>query len=164
MKKILLILLFLAASRVTFAQQKLVLTAAASSCTASNASCLVTSVDPTQGGATFTITANASGNTIQFEASGDGGTTWVAFSVTPSNSSTSVTSTTSTGTWQGNIAGYTNIRMRMSTLVSGTTTVSAIQSTASARGGSGSGGGGGGGGTSSSLSTAYTFYPATLSA
>lgn len=145
MRKIGFILaLILSMAGLARAQQNRVLTAASATCT--TASCLTATVDPTQGGATFTITANASGNTISFEASGDGGKTIVAISATPSNSSTSVTSTTGTGTWQVNTAGYTNIYLIMTNLVSGTTTVSIIQSTASARGGSGGGGGGSGSG------------------
>lgn len=137
MKRYLLFILLLACSTALRAQQKAALSAASSSCTAT--SCISVSVDPTQGGTTFTVTANASGNTIQFEASGDGGTSWVALNATPSNSTTAATSTSSTGVWQANVAGYTNIRMRMSTLVGGTTTVSMIQSTASARAGGGGG-------------------------
>jgi hypothetical protein len=129
--------LILCISSLARAQQKAVLTAAAASCAASNASCLIYGVDQSAGAATFTVSANASGNTLQFEASGDNGTTWVALSVTPSNSSTTVTSTTSTGTWQANVAGYTQARIRMSTLVGGTSTVSIITSIASARGGGG---------------------------
>jgi hypothetical protein len=115
------------------------LSAAASTCTATGTVCLIVPVDVNQGGAAFTVSTNASANTIQFEASGDGGGTWVALNVTPSNSTTAVTSTTSTGTWQANVAGYTHVRMRMSTLVSGTNLVSITQSTASARAGGGGG-------------------------
>ena len=119
------------------------LTAAASTCTAGV--CLVANLRPDVGGATFTINANAGGNTIQFEASGDGGSTWVALSVTPSNSTTTVTSSTSTGVWQANLAGYTNARIRMSTQTSGNTAVNIYPSTASAR----TSGGGAGGGVAS---------------
>ncbi len=142
------------------AQQKKVLTAASGTCTTT--SCLTVTVDPTQGGATLTISANASANTIQFEASGDGGTTVVAISATPSNSSTAVTSTTSTGTWQINTSGYTNLYLRMSSLVSGTTTVSIVQGTPSARGGSG-GGGGGITGTGASPQVAFWTSPTAIS-
>jgi hypothetical protein len=141
MRKLIVLSMILAMCSVAKAQQKQALSAASASCTAT--SCLGVTVDQTQGGATFTITANASGNTIVFEASGDGGTTRVALNVTPSNSTTAVTSTTGTGTWQANTAGYTNVYMRMSNLVGGTTTVSIIQSTASARAGGGGGGGSG---------------------
>jgi hypothetical protein len=141
MKRIALFLMFLCLPSLARAQQKKALSAASATCTTT--SCLSVTVDQTQGGATFTISANPSGNAIQFEASGDGGSTVVAISATPSNSSTSATSTASTGTWQVNTSGYTNLYLRMSTLVGGTTTVSIIQGTPSARGGSGGGGGAG---------------------
>lgn len=136
-----LFLLFLVLCFASFAraQQKWTLSAAATTCTTSNTSCLIYLVDAASGGATFTVGANASGNTIQFEATGDGGATWVALNATPSNSTTAATSTTSTGTWQANVAGYTAVRLRMSTLVSGTATVSIITSIASARAGGGGG-------------------------
>lgn len=128
------------------AQQKLALSASSTDCSTAG-SCLsinlITS-GPTKGnvavgGSTITVGANASSNTLQFEASGDGGTTWVALNATPSNSTTAATSTTSTGVWQANLTGYTNVRVRMSTLSGGTSTVSIVTSTASAK----SGGGGG---------------------
>lgn len=138
MRKALLILaLIFGMTGLAQAQQKQSLSAAAASCTTSNTSCLIYQVDPSSGGATFTVGANASGNTLQFEATGDGGTTWVALNATPSNSTTAATSTTSTGTWQANVAAYTGVRIRMSTLVSGTSTVSIITSLASARAGGG---------------------------
>src|SRR5476651_296938 len=98
------------------AQQKLALTAAGSDCTTAGA-CL--SVGLSEFGAngqvmqrfgaiTITVGANASGNTLQFELSADGGSTWVSINATPSNSATPATSTTSTGVWQANVAGYTN--------------------------------------------------------
>lgn len=125
------------------AQNTATLTAATASCTFTSAGCLVTSISQTYGGATFTVTANAGGNTIQFEASGDGATTWVPLNVFPSNSTTAATFTTSTGTWQVNVAAYTHIRMRMSTQAGGNTTVQINLSNVSARPG-GSGGGGDG--------------------
>ena len=115
-------------------------------CTTANA-CLILNVAINTGGATFGITANASGNTIQFEATADNGASWVALSVTPSNSTTTVTSSNGTGAWQANVAGFTAIRMRMSTLVSGSTTANMNPSTASARAG------GGGGGVSGTMPT-----------
>jgi len=139
---VLTILCFYAAC--AHAQQNQVLSVAGATCTTTGTTCLINTVDPSAGGVTFTVTANASGNTLVFEASGDGGKTWVAFNATPSNSSTPASSTTSTGTWQSNVAAYTNVRIRMLTLVSGTSTVSILFSIASARAG---GGGGGGGGT-----------------
>lgn len=144
-KALLILVLIFGIAGLARTQQNRVLSAASATCTAT--SCLTVTVDPTQGGATLTVTSNASGNTIQFEASGDGGATVVSISATPSNSSTSATSTTGTGVWQVNTSGYTNIYMRMSTLAGGTTTVSIVQGTPSARGGSGGGGGGDGGST-----------------
>ena len=135
------------------------LSAAGSTCAVTNA-CLILPIKANVGGVTFTASANASSNTLQFEATADG-TTWVALNATPSNSTTAATSTTSTGTWQANPAGYIQVRIRMSTLVSGTATVTISTSTASAR--AGGGGGGGSGGAGGSLSTVYTFYPATTS-
>lgn len=120
--------------------QKATLTAAdAGTCSATSTACLVINVPSGSGGATFNIGANASANTVQFEATADYGTTWVALNVVPSNGTTAVTSTTSTGIWQANVAGYTKLRMRCSTFVGGTTTTYINLSTASAR----SNGGGG---------------------
>lgn len=138
MKKLLLIpILLLAVS--AHAQQKQNLTAQSTVCQTA-ASCLAVPVLQYQGGATFTLTGTFSG-TVQFEASGDGGTTWVALNVTPSNSSTAVSSATTAGTWQANVVGYTNVRERVSTYTSGTAVASIVVSTVSARGGSGGGGG-----------------------
>jgi trimeric autotransporter adhesin len=119
------------------------LTAASAAC-ATAGSCLSVPVNATFGGATFTLEGTFSA-TVQFEASGDGGGTWVALNVVPSNSSTAVTSATSAGVWQANVAGYTNIRMRVSTYASGTVIAVIQLSSASAR----TLGGGGGGGVSS---------------
>lgn len=93
----------------------------------------------------MTISANASANTIQFEGTSDPSATnvsglWVALNATPSNGTTAASAATVTGVWQVNPAAYLMIRMRMSTLISGTTTVNINQSTASARAGGGSGG------------------------
>lgn len=84
------------------------------------------------GAATLTISANSGGNTITFEASGDKGKTWVALNATPSNSATAASSSSSSGTWQANVSGYTDLRLRLSTLSSGTTTVFINLSNASA--------------------------------
>ena len=116
------------------------LSAAGSTCAVTNA-CLILPIKANVGGVTFTSSANASSNTLQFEATADG-TTWVALNATPSNSTTAATSTTSTGTWQANPAGYIQVRIRMSTLVSGTATVTISTSTASAHAGGSAGGGG----------------------
>ena len=140
MRKLALIFMFLCAAIPAWSQQNQALSAAAATCTTTGTVCLIVTVDQTQGGATFTVTTNASGNTVQFESSGDGGASWNAQAASPSSGGSAVTSTTSTGSWQTNIAGFTTVRMRMSTLVGGTTTVSIIQSMASARAG-GPGGG-----------------------
>lgn len=105
---------------------------------AAGSNCLITNVcqalpTPNMGSVTFTVSANASSNTIQFEGTANGGITWVALDATPSNSTTPASSTTSTGTWQANIGSYTAVRMRMSTKVGGTTTVTITTSAISAR-------------------------------
>lgn len=143
MKRFTLLLLFLIMPHLARAQVSL--SAAGTDCTISN-SCLTVAVGANTGGVTFSITSNASGNTIQFEGAADGingapPTLWVALNVTPSNGTTAVTSTTNTGVWQANVSAYTNVRMRMSTLAGGTTTVLIRQSTASARAGGGGSGG-----------------------
>ena len=79
--------------------------------------------------------------TISFFASGDGGATWNALNVTPSNSTTAVTTATANGTWQINPAGYTHVCAAFTTATSGTVVATIQLSTASART---SGGGGGG--------------------
>ena len=116
------------------------LTASGTTCGTTNA-CIAAPI-VSQGGATFTLSGTFSG-TVQFEASGDGGTTWVALSVTPSNSATTVTSATGAGTWQANVAAYTGIRIRCSTYSSGTIVATITLSNNSARtnGGSSSGSG-----------------------
>lgn len=121
------------------AQQKQILTVTATSCSSTNSSCLIYTVDPSTGAAIFTVSSNSSGNTLQFEATGDGGQTWVALNATPSNGTSAATSTSSTGSWQANVAAYTAIRVRMSSLVSGSSTVSIVTSLASARPSGGSG-------------------------
>lgn len=129
------------------------LTAAGTTCangSTAAGSFLMVIVRAGEGGATFTINANAGGNTIGFFASGDGGKTYATLSVTPSNSTTTVTSTTTTtagSVWQANVAGYTNVCMVMTTKTSGNTIVNIYPSTASARSG-----GGGAGGTVTSVS------------
>jgi hypothetical protein len=121
------------------------LTASGANCpTASPLNALCVPVGVTFGAATFTLEGTWVA-TVQFEASGDGGGTWVSINVTPSNSTTAVTSATGNGVWQANVAGYTNVRMRVSAFTSGTVIATISTSSASAR----SGGGGGGGGVTS---------------
>ena len=104
------------------------------------APCVTAPVEATYGGATFTLNGTWSA-TVQFEASGDGGVTWVALNATPSNSSTAASSSTSSGAWQANVSAYTIVRIRVSAYTSGTVVATINFSTASARGGSGSGSG-----------------------
>ncbi len=94
------------------------------------------------GGVAFAVTTNSGGNTISWFGSADGGTTWQALNATPSNSTTAATSTTGTGLWQANVAGYTHVCMEISNLVSGSNNVSINPSSASARAGGGGGGAG----------------------
>lgn len=125
------------------AQQKL--NVASTDCSISG-SCVFVAISGPSGAATISIPTNASGNTITFEATADpvnGTTAPVWFSITSTQNSASATtqasSTASTGWWQFNVGAFTQIRARMSTLVSGTTTVNINQSTASARAGGGGG-------------------------
>jgi len=141
-KKLCLFLLLIVAMPVC-AQQRVTatLTASSTDCTTA-ASCIVNFVNNNSGGATFAISTNASASTVQFEASADNQTTWVAISATPSNSSSAVTSTTSTGVWQANVSGYSHVRMRVSAFV-GNVVGSIGMGIGSAKGGSGSQGGSG---------------------
>lgn len=150
LKKLWLIPIMLALAYSVSAQQKTSLTASGSTCVAN--ACLTYGVDSNSGAVTFTISSTSSGSwTAQFEATGDGGTTWVSLNVLPSNSTTAVTSATGSGTWQANVAGYTSVRVRLSAYSSGAAIVSIIPSTASARSN-----GGGGGGTGWSAVTCST--------
>ncbi len=125
------------------AQQKIsgTISAAGATCAVNNA-CVVlqlyNSQNSSSGGAGITVSANASGNTLQFEGTADG-TTWAAINAYPLNSTTAATSTVSTGTWQLNVTGLVAVRVRCSTLVSGTSTIAMQASTASAHLGGGSG-------------------------
>ena len=129
------------------------LSAAGSSCVApvTAGSALIINVRPDMGAVSFTINANAGGNTISFYASGDSGKTYNTLSVTPSNSTTTVTSTTTTtagSVWRAAVSGYTNVCMLMTTQSSGNTTVAMNPSNVAAS----LGGGGGGAGTVTSVS------------
>ena len=87
------------------------------------------------------VSANASGNTIQFEGTVDG-STWAAVNAYPLDSSTPATSTTGTETWTASVPGLSLFRLRISTLVSGSATVGARNTTAtstSSRSGAGGG-------------------------
>lgn len=108
------------------------------------------------GSATITISANASANTIQFEACSAipsdclANVGWYAVFSTQnsSSSSTQASSSTGTGWWQFSIGSFTYLRARCSTFVAGSTTVTIATSPASAK----AGGGGGGAGTVTSVS------------
>src|ERR1039458_2825046 len=101
--------------------------------------CVVANLGPGSGGVVITVAGSFTG-TLQFEAAGDG-VTYAPINATPLNSTTAVTSATSTGTWQVNVAGLTNFRVRASALSGGTPSVSISYSTASARTNGGGGGG-----------------------
>lgn len=94
------------------------------------------------GGAVFSVRGPYSG-TVGFYASGDGGLTWHALLVTPSDSTTAVSTTTAAGLWQANVSAYTHVCLLMLTRASGTATVRIHLSTIAARGAGGGGGGGG---------------------
>lgn len=143
---LLLFLLVACVARSSFAQapiQGSLTAAATTTCSApAGTSFLTMNVGPNIGGATFTISTNASSNTVSFFGSGDGGATWAALNVTASNSTSAVTTSTGTGTYQANVSGYSQICAEISSLVSGSTTITIRTSQASARA-VGAGGGGG---------------------
>lgn len=91
------------------------------------------------GGLGIQIQGTFSG-TITFEASIQG-QDYQALRMTPTNSSTAVTTATSTGIWTGSVVGMTSARARMSTYTSGIAVVELRAEPASP------GGAGGGGGT-----------------
>lgn len=74
--------------------------------------------------------------TLQFEASVDG-ITYAAINFVPPNSTSPVTSATANGTWQGNVAGYKNVRVRCSAFTSGTAVVTINSSKGMAKSGGG---------------------------
>lgn len=80
--------------------------------------------------------------TVTFDGTVNHGT-WQTLSVTPTNSTTAVTSATSTGLWIGSCAGLLAVRARVSAFTSGS--IDARLQIVGTGGGSGSGGGGGGG-------------------
>ena len=85
------------------------LTAASTDCSVAN-SCLSMALSPAAGAASITLAGTFSG-TANFELSGDNGVTWVA---APTASSTSA------GVTNFNVAGYSNIRVRINPFTSGT--------------------------------------------
>ena len=75
--------------------------------------------------ATLQITASVAmsgGTTINFEVSTDN-STWVAIQGEQPGAASAATSTTSTGDWQFNVAGYSYLRARISAYSAGTITV-----------------------------------------
>lgn len=62
--------------------------------------------------------------TLQFEVSADFGASWVNATAIPQPVAAGVTSATSTGTWQVNVAGMSHIRIRGSAYTSGTANIS----------------------------------------
>ena len=108
------------------------------------------------GTATFTVTGTNVSTfvaTVNFQGSEDG-INFYALTVTPSNSSTGVTSTTTTGIFTVGVAGLQLIRATVSGYSSGTITVTAHAVPAAS-----SGGGGGGGGSNASVSTTASAVP-----
>jgi hypothetical protein len=147
-RKLLFIFILLAArAPVLFGQGSPVtaqLTSQASTCTPSvpGTACLILPVGATTGTVAATIGTTTFSGTVQFEASGDGGSTWVSVAATPSSGGSSVTSATASGTWQIQSGGYSFIRIRCSTYSSGTIVATLNPSranTSSTSSGSGSG-------------------------
>lgn len=136
--KILLALMFMLGPPLLAQNQTTaILTAANSSCIAT--SCISVAGNSGTGSATIYISANTSGNTVQFEDLNGNSITSVQNST---SSSTQYSSATGTGTFQFSIGAYSGVRARISTLVSGSTTVTVTTSTASAHAGGGGTGGG----------------------
>lgn len=116
----------------------------AGTCIASSDGCIVLNL----GGYTAVsaqVTGTYSG-TLQFEMTLDG-TTWVAVSLTPPDTTTAVSSTTGVGIWSGTVLGQA-FRVRASTVSSGTAVVSLRVSAMAARKSTG-----GGVGTVTSIAT-----------
>lgn len=90
--------------------------------------------------------------TLQFEGTTDG-TTWASVTVTPSSSTTTVTSATAAGLWTTSTAGLTGLRVRASAVVSGTAVVTLMGNQTGARA-TGTGGGGPPAGVTSITGTA----------
>ncbi len=101
------------------------------------------------GGVAIQIAGTFSG-TVSFEGSVDG-VNYLALLVTPSNSTTQVTTATAAGLWTATAVGLVNARARMSSYSSGLAQVT-LRGVQASPGGSG---GGGGGGTSSTFGAAF---------
>lgn len=129
---------------VSLGAQSAVNRAALSSATCPGSGCVNLSVTGV-GGVGVQVTGTFSG-TLTFEGSLDG-VTYTTLSLTPINSTTSVTTATAAGVWSGGVGGLSVVRVRMSSYTSGTATVTIQNAPTSARGG------GGAGGTVSSIAT-----------
>jgi len=70
--------------------------------------------------------------TVQFEATVDG-QTWVSLRMLPSSSVSGATSSTSSGAWSANVAGFKLMRARVSAYTSGSADVTFLASSASGR-------------------------------
>lgn len=127
--KRLLFLLVLAVLPVSGFAASAIITTNGSDCSVSTR-CLVVSLPQDKGGATLTLSGTWTG-TMQFEATGDGGITWSSVNVLPLNSTTAVTSSTSNGTWQVNMSGFTGIRIRSSASMTGSAVATITPSAAS---------------------------------
>lgn len=90
--------------------------------------------------------------TITFQGTVDN-TNYVTISVTPSSSSTTVTTATANGVWTTAVAGLTQVRIVFTAWTSGTATIIG-RTTVTTKGATGAGGGGGGSGTVSSVDVA----------
>lgn len=100
------------------------ITSAGSTCSTTSVptNCVILQLDGATSAATIQVAGTYVG-TNQFEVSSDNQNTWSNVSCTPPNSATAVSSTTSTGLWQCNVAGYTHVRARASAYTSGTAAI-----------------------------------------
>lgn len=132
MKELFLISTILAASSIVRAQgsQTATIDVVSSACQTPN-SCLIVQIPNGTGSATFTQSSNS--GTIQFEALGGDGSTWVALNATPSNgrNPTSSSAVNGASVWQASVAAYLAVRIRLSG--AGSATVAIATSTASVR-------------------------------
>lgn len=94
------------------------ITTAGAGCSVGATNCLSLALFQSVGSGTVVLSGTFTG-TLQFEASGDNGSTWAAIAGTPAGGGGTVTSATAAGTWQFSLAGYTNLRVRASALASG---------------------------------------------
>jgi hypothetical protein len=113
------------------------ITSSGSDCTTSTA-CVLLTLPSNSGAVALTLSGTFSA-TLQFEVSGDNGTTWVsAQGTTPAG--TTATSATAGGTWRFATSGLTRFRVRASAYVSGTVQATITYSLVAASLGGGSAG------------------------